>query len=335
MSASSKTGGAPGAKLRGESVLITGGFGFIGSNLARRLVDLGARVAVVDPLAANHGGNRANLSGYEDRIDLRIGDMGDPAMVSDLAAQARVIFNLAGHTSHLDSMRDPLHDMDINCGAQLRFLEMCRRSAGAKIVFASTRQIYGRPQQLPTPETHPLVPVDINGVHKLAGESYHRLYAELYGLRATVLRLTNTYGPRMRVKDARQTFLGIWIRMALEGRPFEVWGGGQLRDFSYVDDVVDAMLISAESEATDGGVFNLSGEPVLSLSAVAEQLFEVTGGRFAVLPFPEERKAIDIGDYYADDSLFRSVTGWRPKVAFAEGLERTVAYYRERLADYV
>jgi UDP-glucose 4-epimerase len=261
--------------------------------------------------------------------------MGDPAAAGDLAAQAKVIFNLAGHTSHLDSMRDPLHDLEINCRAQLRFLEMCRAGAGAKIVFASTRQIYGRPQQLPTPETHPLVPVDINGVHKLAGESYHRLYSELYGMRATILRLTNTYGPRMRVRDARQTFLGVWIRLALQGQPFEVWGGAQLRDFSYVDDVVDALLIAAESPAADGGTFNLSGEPVLSLGEVARLLSAEAGSGHAVLPFPDERKAIDIGDYYADDSLFRSVTGWTPRVGFEEGLARTLAYYRDHLAAYV
>jgi len=324
-----------GASLHGEAVLITGGLGFIGSNLARRLADLGAKVSVIDPLAPNHGGLLVNLAGYEDRIDIRIGDMGDEAMVSDLAGEARVIFNLAGHTSHLDSMRDPLHDMDINCGAQLQFLEMCRTNTGAKIIFASTRQIYGRPQQLPTPETHPLTPVDINGIHKLAGESYHRLYADVYGLRATILRLTNTYGPRMRVKDAKQTFLGIWIRLALEGQPFEVWGGEQLRDFSYVDDVVEAMLVAAETPATDGKVFNLSGEPVLSLAAVAQTLADQTGGPYAIKPFPEERKKIDIGDFYADDRLFRSVTGWAPKVNFEEGLARTVAFYREHLADYV
>jgi UDP-glucose 4-epimerase len=325
---------ALGASLRGEPVLITGGLGFIGSNLARRLVDLGAQVSVVDPLLETYGGSWANVAGYQDRIDIRIGDMGDVGLVGDLAARAKVIFNLAGHTSHLDSMRDPLHDMEVNCGAQLRFLEMCRASAGAKIVFASTRQIYGRPQQLPTPETHPLVPVDINGIHKLAGESYHRLYSELYDLRATVLRLTNTYGPRMRIKDARQTFLGIWIKLALQGQPFEVWGGAQLRDFSYVDDVVDAMLICAEGRETDGGVFNLSGEPVMSLAQVAQALADQTGATYSVQAFPAERKKIDIGDYYADDRLFRSVSGWAPKVAFAEGLARTLAFYREHLDAY-
>ncbi len=333
MSVSDVTGA--GASLQGERVLVTGGLGFIGSNLARRLADLGARVSVIDPLAPNHGGLEVNLAGYEDRIDVRIGDMGDAALAADIAGEARVIFNLAGHTSHLDSMRDPLHDMDINCGAQLQFLEMCRANTGAKIVFASTRQIYGRPQQLPTPETHPLTPVDINGIHKLAGESYHRLYSDVYGLRATILRLTNTYGPRMRVKDAKQTFLGIWIRLALEGQPFEVWGGEQLRDFSYVDDVVEAMLVAAETPATDGKVFNLSGEPVLSLAAVARTLADQTGGPYEVKAFPEERKKIDIGDFYADDRLFRSVTGWTPKVDFEEGLARTVAFYREHLADYV
>jgi UDP-glucose 4-epimerase len=335
VSVSSSSISPPGASLAKQKVLITGGLGFIGSNLARRLVDLGAEVAIVDPLLPNYGAAWFNLEGYDQRIEIRVGDMADRAIVGDLAARAAVIFNLAGHTSHLDSMRDPVHDLAVNCAAQLHFLELCRGGVGAKIVFASTRQIYGRPQQLPTPETHPLVPVDINGVHKVAGESYHRLYAELHGLRAVSLRLTNTYGPRMRIKDARQTFLGVWIRLALEGRPFEVWGGTQLRDFSYVDDVVDALLIAAEEPKTAGGVFNLSGEPVLSLAAVAEQLSAMTGGGYEVKAFPEERKAIDIGDYYADDGLFRSVTGWRSRIRFDEGLERTLAYYREHLARYV
>ncbi len=245
------------------------------------------------------------------------------------------MFNLAGQTSHLDSMRDPATDLAMNCAAQLALLEACRRLAPeARLVFASTRQIYGRPDYLPVDEAHPLRPVDVNGVNKMAGEAYHMVYNDVYGLRATALRLTNTYGPRMRVRDARQTFLGVWIRLALQGEPFEVWGGEQLRDFSYVEDVVDALLLAAATPELDGAAFNLSGDPVVSLRALAEMLRGETGQGFEIRPFPAERRRIDIGDYHADDGRFRELTGWAPKVALEEGVRATLAFYRANMADY-
>jgi UDP-glucose 4-epimerase len=329
--------GKPDSMLEGVPVLVTGGLGFIGSNLARRLVDLGAAVTLLDSLRPEQGGLHFNIRGIEHRLRLEVGDLRDAALLERVLPGQEVVFNLAGQTSHLDSMTDPLTDLELNCHAQLVLLEGLRRLApDAKVVFASTRQIYGAPDYLPVDEAHPLRPVDVNGIHKLAGESYHLLYARVYGLKATALRLTNTYGPRMRVKDARQTFLGLWIRAALEGRPFEVWDGSQLRDYTYVDDTIDALLAAVATPAMVGRAFNLSGQPPpVSLLQTAELLARMTGGRFEVKAFPPERRRIDIGDFYADDTAFRRLTGWSARVTQEEGLARTFAYFSEHLSEYV
>ncbi|MCX6030457.1 MAG: NAD-dependent epimerase/dehydratase family protein [Chloroflexi bacterium] len=318
-------------------VLITGGLGFIGSNLARRLVTAGAQVTLVDSLIPEYGGNVFNIAGIEDRVRVNVSDVRDPHSMAYLVQGQDYLFNLAGQTSHLDSMQDPFNDLEINCRAQLSILEACRaHNPAVKIVFASTRQIYGKPDYLPVDERHLLRPVDVNGINKMAGEWYHILYNNVYGIRACALRLTNTYGPRMRIKDARQTFLGVWIRLAVEGKPFEVWGGEQLRDFTYVDDAVEAILLAATTEAANGRVFNLGGDPPLSLAELAKLLIAANrGGEFVVRAFPPERKAIDIGDYYSDDRLARSTLGWQPCVPLSEGLARTLAYYRENLAEYL
>jgi len=323
--------------MKGSKVLITGGLGFIGSNLARRLVDLGAQVTLVDSLIPTYGGNLFNIAGIEDRVRVNISDVRDEHSMKYLVQGQDILFNLAGQTSHMDSMHDPFTDLEINARAQLFILEACRRyNPGIKIVFASTRQVYGRPQYLPVDEDHPLRPVDINGVNKLAGEWYHLLYHDVYGLRTVVLRLTNTIGPRMRVKDARQTFLGIWIRLVVEGKPFEVWGGEQLRDFTYVDDAVAALLLAATHDNADGRVFNLGGDGAIRLKALADRLIAVNGGgEYVVREFPPDRKRIDIGDFYADDRRIRQALGWAPQVPLAEALARTLAFYREHLPHYV
>jgi UDP-glucose 4-epimerase len=317
--------------------LITGGLGFIGSNLARRLVALGAHVTLVDSLIPEYGGNLFNIAGIEARARVNISDVRDEHSMAYLVQGQDYLFNLAGQTSHLDSMQDPYTDLEINCRAQLAILEACRKhNPGITVVFASTRQIYGKPDYLPVDEKHLLRPVDVNGINKMAGEWYHILYNNVYGVRAAALRLTNTYGPRMRIKDARQTFLGIWVRLLVEGRPFEVWEGGQLRDFTYVDDAVAALLLAAADPRAAGQVFNLGGGEVISLAALAALLVEINGGgRFAVRSFPPERKRIDIGDYYADDRLIRATLGWQPAIPLREGLARTLAYYREHLARYL
>ena len=321
----------------GRRVLITGGLGFIGSNLAHALVALGAKVTIVDSLIPEYGGNRRNLAGIAGRVRVHVADVRDWPRLPRLVRGQDFLFNLAGQTSHMDSMSDPLTDLDINGRAQLAMLEACRKhNPGIRIVFASTRQIYGRPDYLPVDEKHPLRPVDVNGINKLAGESFHLLYSRVHGIRATALRLTNTIGPRMRVKDARQTFVGVWIRRLVEGRPFEVWGGGQLRDFTYVDDAVEALLLAAIRREAEGEVFNLGGPPPVALRRLAETLVGINGGgTFAVRQFPADRKKIDIGDYYADDRLIARKLGWRPRTSLRTALTKTLDFYRKELRHYV
>jgi UDP-glucose 4-epimerase len=311
--------------------------GFIGSNLASRLVGLGAEVILVDSLIPEYGGNLFNIEGVKGKIRVNISDVRDEHSMKYLVQGQDFLFNLAGQTSHMDSMEDPQTDLEINCRAQLSILEVCRRhNPGVKVVFASTRQIYGKPEYLPVDEKHLLRPVDVNGINKMAGEWYHTLYNNVYGIRACSLRLTNTYGPRMRVKDARQTFLGIWVRLLVDRKPFEVWDGAQLRDFTYVDDAVEALLLAAARDDGNGLAFNLGGDRPISLKELASLLVEVNGGgEFRVRTFPGDRKRIDIGDYYADDRLIRKALGWEPSIPLREGLARTLEYYRAHLKHYL
>ena len=320
-----------------RNVLITGGMGFLGSNLAIKLVDLGASVTLVDSLIPEYGGNPFNVSGLKDRVTSNISDVRDEHSLRYLVQGQDYLFNLAGQTSHLDSMQNPFVDLEINCKAQLSILEVCRRyNPGMKIVFASTRQIYGRPRSLPVSEEHLLQPVDVNGINKMAGEWYHILYNNTYDLRTCAIRLTNTYGPRMRIKDSRQTFLGIWIRLLVEGQPFEVWEGQQLRDFTYVDDAVDAFLLAAINEQANGMVFNLGGSEVITLTDLAKLLIQINGsGQYSIRQFPSDRKRIDIGDYYSDYSLIGSTLNWIPRVPLQEGLAQSLAYYKEHLKHYL
>ena len=321
----------------GKRVVVTGGLGFIGSNLARALVTSGARVSIVDNLMPEYGGNRRNIAGIASRVTVHVADVRDWPRLPSLIRGQDYLFNLAGQTSHMDSMTDPQTDLDINCRAQLAILEACRRhNPGIRIVFASTRQIYGRPDYLPVDEKHPLRPVDVNGINKIAGESFHLLYSRVYGVAATALRLTNTIGPGMRIKDARQTFVGVWIRRLLEDKPIEVWGGSQLRDFTFVDDAVEAFLLAAARPAAVNGVFNLGGPPPITLQRLAELLVEINGrGEFVVRDFPGDRKKIDIGDYYADDRLIAKKLGWKPRTDLRTALERIVAFYRKEVKYYV
>lgn len=320
-----------------RSVLITGGLGFIGSTLAIRLVELGARVTVVDSLIPQYGGNLFNLEGHEQALRINLSDIRDRYSLEVLLQDQEVVFNLAGQTSHLDSMRDPETDLAINGTAQLSLLELCRRvNPGVRIVFASTRQLYGRPRYLPVNEDHPVEPVDVNGINKLSAELYHRLYADVYGLSSCVLRLTNTIGPRMRIKDARQTFVGIWVRRLLEKQPIEVWGGDQLRDFNDVDDVVEALLLAAADPALPPGPYNLGSHEKVSLRELAERLIRLNGrGDLRIVPYPAERRKIDIGDYYSCYERFQVATGWQPRRRLDDTLERTLHYYRRHLAAYV
>jgi len=322
---------------RNRAVLVTGGLGFIGSNLCRRLADLGASVTAVDSLLPDYGGNLFNLDGYEKKVRINIADVRGHGMEYLVQGQD-IVFNLAGQVSHIDSMTDPLTDLEINCRSQLWILEALRkRNPGAKIVYAGTRQVYGRPQRLPVDENHPLAPADVNGINKISGEFYHLVYHQVYGIRACSLRLTNTYGPRQLIRHNRQGFIGWFVRKAVLGETIEVFGdGAQRRDFDYVDDVVDAFLRAGASEASNGQVFNLGGGSPVSLLDLAQDLKRLSGrSEIKVVPFPEERKRIDIGDFYSDAGKIAAVLGWKSTTPFAQGLARTIDYYKAHQEHYL
>jgi len=326
------------AHYRGRRVLITGGLGFIGSNLARQLVDLGADVLLVDSLIPDYGGNLFNIDGIADRVRVNIADIRQQTTMNYLVRDREIIFNLAGQVSHIDSMRDPYTDLEINCRSQLTILEACRyNNPRAKLVFAGTRQVYGRPDSLPVAETHLVQPTDVNGINKAAGEYYHLVYNNVFGVRACSLRLTNVYGPRQLIKHSRQGFIAWFIRLAVEEKMIEIYGdGSQRRDFVYVDDAADAFLRAGASDACNGEVFNVGGDEAISLRDLTALLIGVAGtGSATYVEWPPEKKAIDIGDFYADSRKFRRTTGWRPTVALADGLGRTVAFYREHFDRYV
>jgi UDP-glucose 4-epimerase len=324
-------------RLRGARVMITGGVGLIGSGLARRLIGLGCGVLLVDSMVPESGANPANIADIKDQVRLNIADIRDAAAMRHLLGEQDFLFDLAAQTSHLDSMHAPEHDLAVNCTAQLQLLEACRSVAPEiVIVHAGTRQIYGRPRYVPVDEKHPLRPADVNGVNKMAGEAYHLMFRDVYGLKTRSLRLTNVYGPGMRIKDARQNFLGIWLRRAVEGEPFEVWGGEQRRDMVYVEDAVEAFLCAAMSPETEGLALNVGGDAPYSLAEIAAAMIRANGGgRYETREFPEERKRIDIGDFITDDRRFRELAQWQPRLSLADGLARSLDYYRKHLASYV
>jgi nucleoside-diphosphate-sugar epimerase len=327
-----------GGTFAGAPVLITGGLGFIGSTLAHRLVGLGARVTIVDSMLPGAGGNLFNVADIRDRVEINISDVRDPNSLQYLIRGQRFLFNLAGQVSHIDSMRDPFTDLAINATSQLSLMEACRtHNPEIRVVFTATRQQYGRALYLPIDERHPQNPVDVNGINSIAGESYHILYHQVYGIRATSLRLTNTYGPRMLIRHNRQTAIGWLIRLAVEGRQIDLFGDGrQRRDFNYVDDVVEAILLAATTPAAEGEIFNLGGDPVALREAV-ELLVELAAspGGYRLVPFPPERKAIDIGDVNTDYSKITRTLGWTPRTSLRDGLARAVAYYQAHWDHYV
>lgn len=319
-----------------KKVLVTGGLGFVGSNLALRLVELGAQVHVVDALLPGCGGSQFNVQPACDRIAVSIEDLRNRKFMEQAVAGCELIFNMAGDVSHLGSMQDPEHDLEINCRAQLSLLEACRHAnPRVKVVFASSRQLYGRPVSLPVNESHQVEPVDINGIHKRTAERYHFIYG-VYGIRATALRMTNTYGPRQLIRHNLQGFLGWFIRKALTGEEIVLFGDGQqLRDPVYVDDAVTAFLRAGLSPAADGQVFNLGGEPV-SLLTIAETLIAVCGGgSYRLAPFPDDRRPIDIGSYYGDYWKAERLLNWKPQIGLEEGLRRTIDYFREHREHYL
>lgn len=323
---------------RNRPVLITGGLGFIGSNLARRLVDLGADVLLVDSLLPHYGGNPFNIDGIEDKVRVNIADVRQATTMNYLVRGREVIFNLAGQVSHIDSMRDPETDLDINCRSQLGLLEACRHhNPGAKVVYAGTRQIYGRPDRLPVDESQLVRPTDINGINKAAGEQYHLVYNNVFGVRACSLRLTNVYGPRQLIRHNRQGFIGWFIRLALDDREIQVYGdGSQIRDFVHVDDAADALLRAGTDDRVNGQALNVGGHEPITHRDLVETLIDVAGsGRVTYVPWPTEKKKIDIGSFYSDSSRFQAATGWRSTVNLRDGLAQTLAFYRAHRHHYV
>jgi UDP-glucose 4-epimerase len=323
---------------RGRAVMITGGLGFIGSNLARTLVDLGADVLLVDSLIADYGGNLFNIDGIADRVRVNVADIRQQSTMNYLVRDRDIIFSLAGQVSHIDSMTDPYTDLEINCRSQLTVLEACRNhNPTVKVVFAGTRQVYGRPASLPVDESHLVRPTDVNGINKAAGENYHLVYNNVFGVRGCSLRLTNVYGPRQLIKHNRQGFIGWFIRLAIEGQTIHIYGdGSQLRDFVYVDDAADAFLRAGADDACNGGVFNVSGDEPISHRDLTALLVEVAGsGSVDYVEWPAEQKAIDIGSFYADSTKFKTTTGWAPTVPLADGLRRTIEFYRAHFSRYV
>jgi UDP-glucose 4-epimerase len=328
----------PAEYYRGRRVMITGGLGFIGSNLARALADLGADILLVDSLIPDYGGNLFNIAGIESKVRVNVADVRQASTMNYLVRDREIIFNLAGQVSHIDSMRDPHTDLEINCRSQLTLLEACRHyNPSAKVVYASTRQIYGKPEFLPVTEQHLVQPTDVNGINKAAGEYYHLVYNNVFGVRACALRLTNVYGPRQLLKHNRQGFIAWFIRLALEGKEIQVFGdGSQVRDFVYVDDAVGAFLAAGANDSCNGGAFNVGGDEHIAHRDLVRLLIELAGsGSYRFVEWPPEKKAIDIGSFYADSGRFRTLAGWQPRVSLAEGLKRTLDFYREHMPRYL
>ncbi len=323
---------------RGRRVMVTGGLGFIGSNLARRLAALGADILLVDSLIDDYGGHLFNIDGIESKVRVNVADIRQATTMNYLVRDREVIFNLAGQVSHIDSMRDPYTDLEINCRSQLTLLEACRNhNPAAKVVFAGTRQVYGKPDRLPVDETHLVRPTDINGINKVAGEYYHLVYNNVFGVRACSLRLTNIYGPRQLVRHNRQGFIGWFVRLVVEDKEIQIFGDGQqLRDFVYVDDAADAFLRAGATDEVNGQVFNVGGAQPISHLELVDLMIETAGtGTYRLVEWPADKKVIDIGSFYADSTRFRTTTGWEPATTLRDGLAQTIAYYRQHLPRYL
>ena len=324
------------SNFKNRKVLILGGMGFIGSNIAIRLVNEGAKVTIVDSMLPEYGGNLKNIEVIRDQVKINYSDIRDTYSMDHIVRGVDVIYSMAGQTSHIESMTDPMTDLDINARSQLSILESCRKhNPSVKILYASTRQLYGKPQYLPVDENDPIVPVDVNGINKLAAEEYYTLYSKVYGMKCVSLRLTNTYGPRQHLHGEKQGFAGIFIRRAIDGQEIKIFGDGeQLRDFNYIDDVVDAFMLATDNDQVYGNVYNLGSNEHYSLLQFIEYLKQNTTFDFEKIPFPEDRKKIDIGDFYSSYDLYKSVTGWEPSIGLKEGMKKTIEYFKDKKEFY-
>ncbi|HCR70818.1 MAG TPA: NAD-dependent epimerase [Anaerolineae bacterium] len=323
-------------KYSGQKVLITGGLGFIGSNLARKLIEVGALVTIIDNLESDSGANLCNVEEIKNQIEIIQSDIGNENELTSVLKDKKYLFNLAGQNSHIGSMNDPYKDLTVNADSQLKILEVCRLyNPEIKIVFAGTRQVYGRAKYLPVDEKHLITPLDNNGVSKRAGEMYHIVYNRVYDMATCVLRMTNVYGERMRIKDDKLTFVGWWIRQLLEGQTIQIYGdGSQIRDFNYVDDVVYALLLCASNPFAYGKIYNLGGEPI-TLLELAQLMIQIHGtGNYELITYPANRKRIDIGDYYGNYSFINTELGWQPQISLQDGMKKTIEFYKQHKDNY-
>ena len=322
--------------FKNKKILITGGLGFIGSTLAHRLVKIEADIYLIDSLIPEYGGNNFNIDGIEDKVKVNIADVRDKHSMDYLVKGKDIIFNLAGTLSHIDSMNDPFTDLEINCRSQLSILESCRKNnRDVKIIFAGTRGQYGKADHLPVDEKHLMHPTDVNGINNIAGESYHILYNNIYGISAVSLRLTNTYGPRHQMRHHKQGIINWFMRQLIEGQTIKLYGDGkQVRDINYVDDVVEALLLVACNEKANGEVFNLGGIPK-NLIDLVETMIDVYGkGNYELIPFKDDLKKIEIGDYIANYEKIKNTVGWQPKISLEEGLRSSFDYYEKYRNHY-
>lgn len=325
------------SEYKNKKILITGGLGFIGSNLAISLVKAGADVSLIDSMIPEYGGNLFNISGIKDKIHANFSDVRDRHSIEHLVGGKDYLFNLAGQVSHIDSMIDPFTDLEINSRSQLFILEACRKcNPDIRVIFTSTRQIYGIPQHLPINEAHPLCPIDVNGINKVSGERYHLLYHQVHDINCVVLRLTNTYGPRQLVKHNKQGFIGWFVRKIVRGEKIQIFGdGSQLRDLNFVDDVVEALLLAGVNKQAYGEVFNLGSNEHISLKELVELMISVRGkGSYELVAFPKEKKKIDIGSAYNDFGKIKKALGWIPKVSLQDGLKQTFEFYDKYGSHY-
>ena len=317
-----------------KRILITGGLGFVGSNLAIAIVKEGGAVTILDSLISGLGGNMFNIESIKNDIRLSVSDMRDSDKLDELVKNQDFIFHLAGQVSHSDSMSNPQLDLDINCLSTVNLVDSClKHNPGVRIIYTSTRQVYGVPIELPVTEKHPAFPVDVNGINKLAAENYHLLYDRVYNLRSVVIRLTNTYGPRQQIRNNKQ--VGIFIRQSLKGETINIFGDGkQLRDFNYIDDVISALMLSALTDDCYGKVFNIGAKDHCSILDFVEALSHSSGVNYKLMPFPESKKLIDIGDYYGDYSKFYNATSWHPSVDLEDGLKKTINFFKKNGEEY-
>lgn len=313
-----------------KNILITGGLGFIGSTLAIREVKRGNTVTIIDALFPEYGGNEFNVSSIKKEIEVVIGDVRNTQLIQKLILKKDIIYSLAGTLSHVDSMKDPFTDLEVNCTSQLTLLEACRRyNPDTKILFAGTRNQYGRAKKIPVNEEHVMEPVDVNGINNIAAEWYYRLYHNIHGLWTCSLRLTNTYGPRHQMRHPRQGVLNWFIRQLLDEETVRLYGNGkQIRDINYVDDVVEAFIFAATNPKAKGEVFNVGGEATSLIDFVKKSIKIVGSGKTRIVPFPHNRRVIEIGDYVADWSKIKRILGWEPKIRLDEGIRKTVQYYQ-------